>query len=131
MDVYFQKSPTDNNNDFKVLKEQRSCFVDMSLQSRRPSLNKVMSSLAHDNRFNYFDSTKISTLSKNLSPRQISFDHQTKRKDLWDSGSNIPFVPSPGDERAMKQEIRYGHSFRNELIKDIKEPIYNKHGVSL
>lgn len=129
--MYFQKSPTDNNNDLKVLKQQRSCFVDMSLQSRRPSLSKLITSNAHDNRFNYFDSTKISSLSKNASPRQFSFEKQTKRKDLWDSGSNIPYVPSPGDEHAMSQVIKYGHSFRNDLLKDSKELTYNRHGNGL
>lgn len=69
LDVYFQKSPTDQGNDLKLLKKHRSCFVDMSLQVRRPSFTKFMGTNAHDNRFNYFDSTKCNSLSKNRSPR--------------------------------------------------------------
>ena len=92
----------------------------MSLQSKRPSITRFLSSGAHDMRFNYFDPNKISALSKNHSPRNIEFEKYTKRKDLWEgSTSNIPHVPSIDDRKAMSQSIKLGKSFKNDLVRNL------------
>lgn len=122
------RSSKDGNRDLEIRYPKRDALMDFSLQLDRPDLAKFSNNQCHDSRFNYFDINKISSSSTNIKTKAFNFDHQGHRKssDIFKSTTNCPYVMTEDDKKALSQQVKFRHSYKNDFPTDVKKPLYRK-----
>ena len=119
------RSSKDGNKDLEIRFPKRDALMDFSLQLDRPELSQ---NNCHDSRFNYFDLNKISSSSANIKTKTFNFEHQGHRKssDIFKTSTNCPYVVTEDDKKALAQQVRFRHSYKNDFPTDVKKVQYRK-----